>query len=79
MPTHQGRAAERIIYSLLGGTGKTFISNTHFDTTRANIEYSGAQAIDIPIEEGKHPKLIHPFKGNMDVKLLEDKDPGDRS
>jgi tryptophanase len=73
LPTHQGRAAERIIYSLLGGKGKVFISNTHFDTTRANIEYSGAQAIDIPIEEGKHPKLIHPFKGNMDVKLLETK------
>lgn len=73
LPTHQGRAAERIIYSLLGGAGKTFISNTHFDTTRANIEYSGAQAIDIPIEEGKHPKLIHPFKGNMDTKVLEEK------
>jgi len=73
LPTHQGRAAERIIYSLLGGEGKTFISNTHFDTTRANIEYSGARAIDIPIEEGKHPKLIHPFKGNMDTKVLEEK------
>lgn len=73
LPTHQGRAAERIIYSLLGGEGKTFISNTHFDTTRANIEFSGASAIDIPIEEGKHPKLIHPFKGNMDTKVLEKK------
>jgi tryptophanase len=72
LPTHQGRAAERIIYSLLGGKGKTFISNTHFDTTRANIEFSGSNAIDIPIEEGKHPKLIHPFKGNMDVKKLEE-------
>lgn len=72
LPTHQGRAAERIIYTKIGGPGKTFISNTHFDTTRANIEYSGADAIDIPIEEGKHPKLIHPFKGNMDIKLLEE-------
>ena len=72
LPTHQGRAAERIIYSLLGGKGKTFISNTHFDTTRANIEFSGAKAIDIPIEEGKHPKVIHPFKGNMDTKKLEE-------
>lgn len=72
LPTHQGRAAERIIYSQLGGKGKTFISNTHFDTTRANIEYSGAEAIDIPIEEGKQPKLIHPFKGNMDVVQLEE-------
>lgn len=72
LPTHQGRAAERIIYSQIGGPGKTFISNTHFDTTRANIEFSGAEAIDIPIEEGKNPKLIHPFKGNMDVKQLEE-------
>jgi len=72
LPTHQGRAAERIIYSHLGGPDKIFISNTHFDTTRANIEYSGAKAVDIPIEEGKHPKEYHPFKGNMDVKLLEE-------
>jgi tryptophanase len=72
LPTHQGRAAERIIYSHLGGKGKTFISNTHFDTTRANIEFSGANAIDIPIEEGKKPQLYHPFKGNMDIQLLEE-------
>ena len=71
LPTHQGRAAERIIYTALGGEGKTFISNTHFDTTRANIEYSGAEALDIPIEEATHTALIHPFKGNMDVKRLE--------
>ena len=67
LPTHQGRAAERIIYGYLGGKGKTFISNTHFDTTRANIEYSGAEAFDIPIEEANHPELIHPFKGNLDT------------
>ncbi|MHB8259962.1 MAG: tryptophanase [Bacteroidia bacterium] len=72
LPTHQGRAAERILYGYLGGKGKTFISNTHFDTTRANIEFSGAEAIDIPIAEGKEPLKYHPFKGNLDVALLEE-------
>lgn len=71
LPTHQGRAAERIIYGHLGGPGKVFIANTHFDTTRANIEFGGATAIDIPIAEGLDPELIHPFKGNMDVVALE--------
>ena len=71
LPTHQGRAGERILYGFLGGKGKTFISNTHFDTTRANIEFSGAEAIDIVIEEGKNPREFHPFKGNMDVVKLE--------
>lgn len=71
LPTHQGRAAERILYSYLGGKGKTFISNTHFDTTRGNIEFSGAEAIDIPIKEATIPSLIHPFKGNMDTEKLE--------
>lgn len=71
LPTHQGRAGERIIYSHLGGKGKTFISNTHFDTTRANIEYSGAEAVDLPIPEGLLPASSHPFKGNMDVEKLE--------
>jgi tryptophanase len=70
LPTHQGRAAERIIYSHLGGKEKTFISNTHFDTTRANIEFSGAEAIDIVIDEGKDTSLIHPFKGNMNLEKL---------
>jgi len=70
-PTHQGRAGERILYSLLGGKGKTFISNTHFDTTRANIEFSGAEAIDIPIPEGTNPMVYHPFKGNIDIQKLE--------
>jgi len=71
LPTHQGRAAERIIYGYLGGKGKTFISNTHFDTTRANIEFSGAEAIDIVIDEANEPALIHPFKGNMNTEKLE--------
>jgi len=71
LPTHQGRAAERIIYGHLGGPGKVFISNTHFDTTRANIEFTGATAIDIPIAEGRDPALQHPFKGNMDVGELD--------
>ncbi|MFP5471090.1 MAG: tryptophanase [Bacteroidia bacterium] len=71
LPTHQGRAAERIIYSYLGGKGKTFISNTHFDTTRANIEFSGAEALDIAISESNNPSLLHPFKGNMDTEKLE--------
>ncbi len=71
LPTHQGRAAERILYGHLGGKGKVFFSNTHFDTTRANIEFSGATAIDCLIEEGHHPSLQHPFKGNMDVIQLE--------
>lgn len=70
LPTHQGRAAERIIYSYLGGKGKTFISNTHFDTTRANIEFSGAEAIDLLIPEGKNPAQIYPFKGNLDTGSL---------
>jgi tryptophanase len=70
LPTHQGRAAERILYGLLGGKGKIFISNTHFDTTRANIEFTGAEAIDIPIEESKQPALYHPFKGNIDIEKL---------
>lgn len=71
LPTHQGRAAERILYSFLGGPGKFFISNTHFDTTRANIEFSGANAIDIQISEAKFHDVYHPFKGNMDVEKLE--------
>ncbi len=71
LPTHQGRAAERIIYGLVGGKGKTFISNTHFDTTRANIEFSGAEAIDIPIENATDPSWIHPFKGNLNTEKLE--------
>lgn len=70
LPTHQGRAAERIIYGHLGGADKVFISNTLFDTTRANIEFSGATGIDIPIAEGQDPATDYPFKGNMDTGQL---------
>ena len=71
VPTHQGRAAERIIYGYLGGKGKTFISNTHFDTTRANIEFSGAEAIDIPVPEAADFSSDYPFKGNIDIDKLK--------
>ncbi len=71
IPTHQGRAAEKIIFSILGGPGKYFASNTFFDTTRANIEFTGAEAVDLLVEIGKHPEQRAPFKGNMDVEALE--------
>ncbi len=71
IPTHQGRAAEKILFSILGGKGKYFLSNTLFDTTRANIEYSGAEGIDLICEEGKHPSVPAPFKGNMDTVALK--------
>lgn len=71
LPTHQGRAAERILYSHLGGKGKFFFSNTHFDTTRANIEFSGSTAIDLPCAEAKNFDSEEPFKGNMDTEALE--------
>jgi tryptophanase len=71
IPTHQGRAAEKILFSILGGKGKYFVSNTLFDTTRANIEFSGAEGIDLICEEGKHPSIPAPFKGNMDTVALK--------
>ena len=71
IPTHQGRAAEKILFSIVGGPGKYFPNNTHFDTTRANVEFSGAEAIDLLNEIGKHPEIRADFKGNMDVEKLE--------
>jgi tryptophanase len=71
IPTHQGRAAEKILFSVVGGPGKVIPNNTHFDTTRANVEYTGAEAVDLPIPEGRDPASLHPFKGNIDLAALD--------
>src|SRR6202042_253846 len=71
IPTHQGRAAERILFSVMCRKGDVVPNNTHFDTTGANVEFTGAEAVDLLIPEGKQPGLVHPFKGDMDVDALE--------
>jgi tryptophanase len=70
IPTHQGRAAERILFNVMCKKGDIVPNNTHFDTTRANCEFVGAQAIDLPIPEAKEPAHLHSFKGNMDTARL---------
>jgi tryptophanase len=71
LPTHQGRAAERILATELVGPGDVVANNTHFDTTRANIERAGATAVDLVVGEGRDPGAFHPFKGNVDVAALD--------
>jgi len=72
IPTHQGRAAERILFQTMCREGDVVPSNTHFDTTRANVEAVGARAVDLPIPEGLRPSDPHPFKGNLDTGRLEE-------
>lgn len=72
IPTHQGRAAERILFHVMCKKGDVVPNNTHFDTTRANCEYVGAEAVDLPIPEALEPASRHPFKGNMDAEKLEE-------
>jgi len=72
MPVHQGRAGERILFSSLLQPGDVVVNNIHFDTTRANVEYAGAEARDLVIAEGRVPSLLHPFKGNIDLFALDE-------
>jgi len=72
IPTHQGRAAERILFHTTLKAGDIVPNNNHFDTTRANIEVEGAEARDLVVAEGRRPALVHPFKGNVDLRALEE-------
>src|SRR6266702_4786427 len=72
IPTHQGRAAERILFGIACKKGDVVPNNTHFDTTRANVEFVGAEAIDLVIPVGRQSQTDHPFKGNMDVVALRE-------
>ena len=72
IPTHQGRAAERILFNVMCKKGDLVPNNTHFDTTRANIEFVGAEAVDLLLPEARHPETVLPFKGNMDVAALDE-------
>ncbi len=71
IPTHQGRAAERILFSCLGVRDRIVVSNTHFDTTRANVEFLGGRPVDIPTPEALTPDEVYPFKGNIDLGALK--------
>ncbi|MDI1245418.1 MAG: beta-eliminating lyase-related protein, partial [Rhodoferax sp.] len=71
VPTHQGRAAEKVLFTAACKKGDLVPNNCHFDTTRANLEYLGIEALDLVILEGLQPALIHPFKGNIDLERAE--------